>query len=157
MAKTSVNKNILFSLWWKVFLELISLIILFFIIDRLVWWAMIGLGEFFWGCELYDAGLFKSPGVDCDSNIFMASFVEKIMQAYSMHTMPVFFLLMFFILGFYISIPVIALTSLIPAVLIYKSLKKSLGDRTKIFKFPVLTRLLFKKLARLLNKRKKKF
>ncbi|MBD3279363.1 MAG: hypothetical protein GF390_01480 [Candidatus Pacebacteria bacterium] len=150
MTKALVNKKIIFSLWWKIFLEIVLLIVLFFIIDILSWWTMSYLSELFWGCELYGRGFLKAPGVSCDHNIFWGKSVETLMSTYSTWSWLIFFLLMwFFIGGFKLSLPLIIIISLILAILIRGFLKEISSKSKQLMKFPILTRIVIKNLARL--------
>lgn len=129
----NLNKS-KFSTWLNVFFEITLLFVLVTILFTLFWWLILFVGETGWNCELIDTGLFKSPIVSCEGS----ELVENFIQEYSSITNPITVVLFQLCLGFPVTLIVIAIISVVPVIILKK----------KVYKFPVLTKLFLKFLAR---------
>jgi len=147
----NTKQKSLFKIFLKIFSEIILLTILFFIIDIVSWWLFVWLGKMLAGCVLIDPGSFKEPIVNCNQSFPFSNFFEQFLQNFSLAiSTPLFWLMIWlFFLTFPLNLFFVVTLSIILAFLV----KRLLNDQKNEFKFPILLRIMVRKIEKLRKKR----
>ncbi|MEN8253450.1 MAG: hypothetical protein ABFQ62_03700 [Patescibacteria group bacterium] len=135
------------SLTLKIFIELILYIFLLCAIEVLLWWSVLSFAHSS-GCIVMDAGLFKPPSAQCSASLFYGEFLKNFMIQYSKVVGIPLFLIYIFLLSRPIeSVLLLLLISFVISLMIEKS-SRSL---TNLPNFPIITRVIFKKIKGPIN------